>query len=128
MRNTKLIRNTLMAGAFMALVACSSTGSGGADTGTPSAGGVAVQVTNDVVPPTTVTVWIVPETGGRRRLGTISPNGQQTFNFNPGITSMEYRLVAEASGSEDRSSNPFVLEGVPGVQWSVSSVVVRTSR
>ena len=130
MLNTRLIRNILITGAFVAFVACSSTGSGGADTGMPSAGenAVAVQVTNDVVPPTTVTVWVVPETGSRRRLGTISPNGQQTFNFDPGITSMEYRLVAEASDSEDRSSNPFVLEGAQTVQWSVSSVVVRTNR
>lgn len=130
MRNLKLIRNTLVAGAFLALAACSSAGGGGGETGMPSAGGngVAIQVMNDVVPPTSVTVWIVPETGSRRRLGTISPNGQQTFNFNPTLTSMEHRLVAEATGGDDRSSNPFILEGVQSVQWSVSTVVVRTNR
>lgn len=130
MRNPRLIRNAVVAVAFVALAACSSAGGGGANTAMPSGGGdgVAIQVTNDVVPPTSVTVWLVPETGSRRRLGTISPNGQQTFNFNPGMVSMEHRLVAEASGAEDRSSNPFVLEGVQSVQWSVSSVVIRTNR
>lgn len=121
----KTIRNTFMAVAFVALAGCSSAaGSGGG--AQPAAGGVAIQVTNDIVPPATVTIWMAPETGARRRLGTISPNGQQTFNFSPGIRSMEHRLVAEASGASDMTSNPFILEGVQSVQWNVSSVAVRT--
>jgi hypothetical protein len=128
MRNLKTLRNTLVAGAFIALAACSSSTGGGTGSPAGGGGGIAVQVTNDVVPPTSITVWMVPETGSRRRLGTISPNGQDTFNYNPAIRSMEHRIVAQASGAQDRTSNPFVLEGVTSVQWSVSSVVVRTNR
>jgi hypothetical protein len=128
MRTVKLLANSLLAGAFIMLAACSSAGGGSGGGGAPGGSGVAIEVTNDVVPPTTVTVWIVPETGSRRRLGTISPNGVQTFNFNPGIRSMEHHLVAEVSGGSDQGSNPFVLEGVQSVRWSVSSVVIRTIR
>lgn len=129
MRTARRFADSLLAAAFVALAACSSAGGSGGGGGTPAGGsGVAIQVINDVVPPTNVTVWIVPEAGGRRRLGTIRPNGQETFNFNPGLRSMEHRLVAESSGGSDQTSNPFVLEGVQGIRWSVSSVVIRTIR
>lgn len=127
MRNVNRIRSALGVGVLILLAACSSATSS-ANSGTPSGGGnsVAIRVTNDIVPPTSVTVWMVPETGSRRRLGTISPNGQQTFNFTPNLRSMDHRLMAEASGMQDAVSNPFVLEGVTSVQWDVSSALVRT--
>jgi len=131
MRDATLIRNAVVTSAFLVLAACSSasTATGAAPApGGGGGGGVAIQITNDVVPPTTITVWIVPETGSRRRLGTVSPNGRQTFRFNPGIASMDHRLLAQVSGGQNRTSNPFVLNGVTAVQWNVSSDLVRTSR
>jgi hypothetical protein len=111
------------------LAACSSTPSadagagGGAD---PSA--IQVQVTNAVVPPVSITVWMQPETGSRRRLGNIAPNGQATFSYNPSATGSEHRLVAEHVGGGSTTSNPFTLTGVTRLTWQTSSPTVQTGR
>lgn len=108
--------------------ACSSSSQTGADT-TPSAGqGVAFQVTNDLVPPTSITVWLVPETGSRRRLGTLDPNGAQTFTYSPGDRSMDFRLQVEATDGRNVSSQPFTLQGATSVRWGPSSTVATVQR
>lgn len=40
---------------------------------------------------------------------------------------MDYRLVAEAPGTQDSRTNPFVLTGVTRVQWDVSDPNARVS-
>jgi hypothetical protein len=125
MANRRVLRKLVLAAAFTALSACASSGTGG---GAGGGDAVAVTVNNDLVPPSTITVWMVPETGARRRLGTLTPNGTQTFNFSPGVRAMEHRLVAETTGGSDVTSNPFVLDAVSGVRWNVSSPNVTTQR
>ena len=87
-----------------------------------------MQVTNAVVPPVAVTVWMQPETGSRRRLGNIPPNGQATFTFNAATPGMEHRLVAEYVGGGSTSSNPFTLTGVTRLTWQTSSPTVQMGR
>lgn len=132
MKHARRIRRALTLAGALVVGACASGGStpGAEPAGAQTGGGdqVAVQVRNDIVPPATITVYIAPETGSRRRLGTIPPNGQQTFTYNPGIRSMEHRLVAEVSGGQGTQSNPFTLEGATRVTWGASTQVVNVIR
>lgn len=133
MTHARRIRRAFTLAGALVVAACASGGGStpGAEPAAVQTGGgnqVAFQVRNDIVPPATITVYIAPETGSRRRLGTIPPNGQQTFNFNPGIRSMEHRLVAEVSGGQGTQSNPFTLEGATRVTWGASTQVVNVIR
>jgi hypothetical protein len=124
-----VLRRTTLAAAFFALSGCASSGTTGGEGGDAISGdAVAITINNDLVPPASVTIWMVPENGGRRRLGTVNPNGEQTFNFSPGVRSMEHRLVAEATGGSDRESNPFTLVATSGVRWSISGPTVSIQR
>ncbi|MGH7501032.1 MAG: hypothetical protein ACREL7_04670 [Longimicrobiales bacterium] len=115
--------------AAIVLAACASGGTGSAEAaGEVSAGAVAVQINNDLVPPAVLTLWIVPETGARRRLGTVNPNGQATFSFSPTVRAMEHRLVAEVTGGNGQTSNPFSFDAVSSILWNVSSPNVRVNR
>jgi len=130
MAHASRIRRALTLAGALAAASCASAGSGSpaADTAQPASDQVTFQVRNDIVPPATITVYIAPETGSRRRLGTIPPNGQDTFSFLPGIRSMEFRLVAEVSGGQNSQSNPFTLEGATRVTWGASTQVVNVIR
>ena len=129
MRTIRACRASILACMILTLSACATSGTAGGGEGAAVAGdAVAVRVNNDVVPPTTITVWMVPETGARRRLGTVTPNGQETFSFAPGIRSMEHRLMAETTEGGDRTTNPFTLVAVSGVRWNVSSPNVGLDR
>ncbi len=124
------LRVALLAFVGLAAAACASSGGGGAADTTmqPAGNTVTIRVTNDMIPPTPITVWIAPETGSRRRLGTIEPSRQGTFTFTPGIRSMDHRLVAEPSTGNDVTTTPFTLEGVTVVRWTTSSTVVTLER
>jgi hypothetical protein len=132
MAKTRLLRSSFFALASLVITACAS-GGGGGETQTqapaqPTGNTISIRVTNDIVPPTSITVWMVPEQGSRRRLGTLEPNGQGTYTFSPGIRSMEHRLTAEKTGGGSASTNPFTLEGVTGVRWAASSTVATLDR
>lgn len=116
-----------MVAAAVLLAACASTPGGEEAAGAADPNAITVQVTNATVPPTSITIWVQPETGSRRRLGTISPSGQGTFTYVPGVRGMEHRLVAEHVGGGQSSSNPFLLTGVSRVTWQTSSPAVQTS-
>jgi hypothetical protein len=116
----------------LGLSACASGGAGGSGETeeAPAAPGdqVSVQVNNDIMPGANITVWIVPQAGSRRRLGTIMPSGQQTFRFSPFMPNQNFRLSADIEGGRGRTSNPFNLMGVREVRWAVSDVNVRVIR
>ena len=133
MRRSSVLRSLIVAFVMPALAACAGGGGGGGaqeagQTPAPSGNAVSVRVTNDLVPPTPIPVWVIPETGSRRRLGTIEANGQGTFSFSPSVRGMEHRLMAQTAEGREVSSNPVTLEGVRGVRWSASSTVVSTER
>ena len=117
--------------AIMLAGCASSGGNEPADAGAAGSGatgGITVTVTNAVVPPAAITLWMVPQTGSRRRLGTIQPNQQGTFTFAPTVPAIEHTLQAEHVGGGQTTSNPFVLSGVTRVTWQTSSPVVNLGR
>ena len=134
MRVMRYTGRFLIASFCMALTACAGGGSGG-----PGGGGeaavpgadenrVSVAINNDIMPGTTVTVFMVPEVGSRRRLGSLGSITRRTFTYSVTERNMDYRLVAEVSGARNRQSLPFTLVGVTGVQWAVSTSNARLIR
>lgn len=122
MSMTRLIRTSLAVVIALTFGACASGGGGATgEADDPAGEGVSVQVNNDYVPSSQVTVWMVPESGSRRRLGTIPPNGRQTFNYSPNILDMDHHLLAEVSGGQNSQTTPFTLVGVSAVRWDISS-------
>lgn len=123
MRMTRLARASLVAFLSLGFVACAS-GGGSMDEGPAAAAGegIPIQVNNDYVPSAQVVVWMVPESGSRRRLGTIPPNGRSNFRYVPTDRSMDHRLSAEVSGGGTEQTNPFTLTGVTEIRWDVSNL------
>lgn len=126
-RTARLARHAVTVCAVLLAAGCASSGSTAEGTDAVDPNAVAVTVNNDLVPPASITVWMVPETGSRRRLGTISPNGQDTFSFSP-TSAGEYRILAEHVGGGSTTSNPVVLNGVRTLTWSLSNSVVQVGR
>ncbi len=132
MRKTRLAHSRLLALLSLGLAACASGAGGPAGEvsaeAEPTGDQISVQVTNDVMPGRTVVVWMVPETGSRRRLGSVPPNGRGSFNYLPVARSGEYRLVAEVDGRARETSIQFRLVGVSGVRWNLRDPNVRLVR
>jgi len=115
---------------FVALLAMTACGGPRPGPGTPEPSGntVQIRVANDVTPPSLITVWIVTNSGERQRLGTVSPNGERTFNFTPSLRSAEYHLVADVEFSQERTSNPFNMEGVTTIRWEAMRPFIQRGR
>lgn len=132
MKNMKkvsdLLRFTLVGVVAFGLAACASTSSGGATAEGAEGEGIQFTVINDRTPPAPITVYIVPESGGRRRLGTLQPNGRQTFSYQPPVPSQQFSLLAEAVGERDARSEGFTLINVSQIEWQTSSRTVRIRR
>lgn len=132
MTKTRLAHSRLLTLLSLGLAACASGAGGGAGEvsaeAEPTGDQISIQVTNDLMPGRTVVVWMIPETGSRRRLGSVPPNGLGSFNYLPGIRSMDYRLVAEKDGGGRETSTQFALVGVSGVRWNLSDPNVRLVR
>ena len=114
----KTIRGLLFTAlAVLAFGACASSG----DPAPDGPADVSVQIQNNTVPPTTLVVWLVPQTGTRDMLGTVDPNGTRTVSVEAPITPERYRFVAETTAGEVIVSRPFtVAEGDTSVRWDVN--------
>lgn len=121
------VRLALVVATSIGLTACAST-AGGDEPAAGGAGAVAFAVDNDVSPPSSITVYLVPESGGRQRLGTVNANGRQTFSHSPFSPSMQFYLLAEVVGESDVRSESFNLVGATRLEWSVSRRQVRIVR
>lgn len=101
---------------IVGLAACASAPRGG------GAGGVAVRVENNLIPPTTLTVWAHPQVGVRSMVGVIQPSTTKTLYFEPSSVAGQYVFVAETTTGQAIRSNPVGLSGPGGtVVWDVSA-------
>ncbi|HSJ08870.1 MAG TPA: hypothetical protein VK928_03130 [Longimicrobiales bacterium] len=89
---------------------------------------VEVMVNNDLLPSTAVTVWMVPESGARRQLGTVAPMTTKTFAFSPTGATGQYRLVAEHVGGGSTQSGSVILTGLSGIHWNLTNPAVHVTR
>ncbi|HET7274912.1 MAG TPA: hypothetical protein VFI91_07010 [Longimicrobiaceae bacterium] len=116
MRITRL----MMALSLIAVLAVSGCASAGA--GSATEGDLAVRVVNDIIPPTSLTIWMVPTTGGRDMIGVVPPGATRTLDYNLVTASGEYRIQGETTGGEELWSYPFVLSDSDTlVEWDVSA-------
>ena len=110
------------------LAACAGSGAAPSMGGDTGGEGITIEVRNDVVPPTSVIVWVVPESGNRTRLGPVPPNARRSFNYTPPLQAMQIVLMAETEGpstgtmsqQRERRSNPFGTLDVQAVSWTLS--------
>ena len=115
MLHKRFAGHALVALLMTALAGCASTPAGGA------ANEIAVRVNNNLIPPTSLSVYMVPDVGARRLLGTVPPSSNRTLRFNPVGVGGTYRLVGETVGGTDIASTPFSLTGAGIVNWDVQS-------
>lgn len=96
--------------------ACATAGQGEAS----AEGGAMIRVQNNLIPPTSLTVYAVGETGTRRLLGSVSPNSTQTLRFEPGAGG-QYRILARTTSGQEILSNPVSVRSGEGIRWDVQA-------
>lgn len=102
------------------LPACASTGA--ANGGGENA--IRVQVDNNLVPSTTVSISAVTQAGSPMRLGSVIAGGEHTFSFEPLTTTGTFRLVADPPGpSGQLISDPIVFpaDGAALIKWGLAT-------
>ncbi len=108
------------AAAALLLAACAS-----APSGSQTQNVVNIHIQNDLIPPGPVTVYLVPESGIERMLGTITSSGQRTLQYKGLPPVGAHRLVARRLSGNNVVSNIFVMDGVLALEWSLASNFVR---
>lgn len=121
MPHTSLITRTLIVLLVGALAACAS-----APRGEPGEA-VLVKVNNNLIPPTSLSVYMDPEVGARRLLGHVSPGSSTTLRYTGIAVGSNYRLVARTTGGADIPSTPFPLVRGGTVTWDVQSRIATVS-
>lgn len=104
-----------------ALGGCAS-GSGAA--GASGQGSTALEVRNTLIPPTSVSVYAVPEIGSRRLVGVVQPGATRVLRFDPTTTSGQYNFVAETTSGQELVSNPISFSSGASLRWDLSSNLV----
>lgn len=108
----------------LALGACASAGGGAMGAG--AEGAVTVEVQNNLIPPTSLSVYAVSDTGTRRLVGVVQPSATRTLTFDPVAVSGQYYFVAEGTSGDEIRSNPITLGRGDTVRWNLSANLVTT--
>lgn len=80
---------------------------------------IVVRVTNDLVPPVAITVFITPEGGVPQRMGDVDAAATETLSFDAASIPKGYRLVAERPDGTRIVSELFFLERPAFFLWHV---------
>ena len=112
------IRNLMAALILTATAACASSG------GPPAAGGTQgqldIRINNNLIPPRTLTIYLVPRSGIEQNLGDILGSGMKTVSYRGLALKGEYQLVARVVGAEVAVfSNIVVLDKVRLIDWDL---------
>lgn len=117
------VRTLLVLLASMLAAACGTGARGGAP-----GEAVLVQVNNNLIPPTVISVYLVREGGGGRRLlGTVTPGSETTLRYTGATSGGNYRLVARVTAGRDIPSTPFSLIRGGTVNWDLQSGIATVS-
>lgn len=82
-----------------------------------------LRVENDLIPPTSLSVYAVPEIGSRILVGVVPPGETTTLTFDAAAAS-DYRFVAETTAGREITSDEITLGSGDGAIWSVNANVV----
>ena len=81
-----------------------------------------IHLTNDLIPPSDVSIYAVSEDGFRQLLGDVPPNGRKVLHLPMTGVSQMIRLVAERPLGRVLRSDPFVLTSHhPVIDWDLQS-------
>jgi hypothetical protein len=116
---TRTIRRAASALALIALTVMGGCASGGEGGGEP----VLVEVQNDLVPPSALTIYLLPEVGARRLLGNVSPSETATLQFSESTVG-QVRLVARTTAGTEIVSNPVTFGSASTLEWDLSSNIL----
>lgn len=101
------------------LAGCASAGNGEGGGAT-----AAVEVRNDLIPPTALTIYVVPETGGvRRLLGNVGPSQTRVLTINDPVPG-QHRLMARTTLGQEIFSNRINIDIADTLRWDLSSNIV----
>lgn len=102
---------------FGVLIAACATGGSAAGT----EGGTALEVQNNLIPPTALSVYLVPEFGSRRLIGQVQPGRSRVIRFNPLGSGGQFRFAAETTFGREIVSNPVSVELGDSIRWDLSA-------
>lgn len=122
-RARRALSTTLGALAMVALVAaCGRTAEVESGPAATAEDAVQVRVQNNLVQPSTVTVFVQDGTGSQELLGTVEDGETATFEFRAFMEAGAggYRLVAERAGGQDIVSRQIQVQGPATVTWDLS--------
>ncbi len=119
------MKKIIYTAALILLSACASAGSG---EGGP-AETLDIRVNNNLVPPTMLTISLVPSSGVERNLGEAFSSRSTDFRYSGLAPRGQYRLLARAANNRAMASDYIVLDGVQAIEWSLQTnrvTIVRT--
>ena len=79
-----------------------------------------IRVRNNLVPPTSLSISLLPSVGSRSFVGLVSPSQTKTLEYDLTAPAGTYRLLAEATDGSAMASRPFVIPSDNGVEWNLS--------
>ncbi|HEX2202556.1 MAG TPA: hypothetical protein VHG91_04645 [Longimicrobium sp.] len=89
---------------------------------------VQIVVENNLPIPAPLTVYVLPENGGRLLLGTVPGATTASFRYRPVNLGFAHRLVARTTSGDDLRSDLFRLSGKTRLVWSVRDNLLVTER
>lgn len=110
---TRIVRAALLA-VMLAGAGCASAGSSN-DTQAQ----IRVVINNNLIPPSTTEIFLVPNSGIERSLGTISGSGLHELRYTGIKLAGENQLVARTRDSRTVFSTTLVMDGVQAIKWDL---------
>ena len=110
----RILKHTALLSAALLTMSCASTQSG------PQTA-VDVHIDNNLIPPSMITVYFVPEAGIERMIGTVVPATKKVLQYKGLRPVGEYRLVARGTNNSNVVSNVVVMDNVAVLEWSLAT-------
>jgi hypothetical protein len=88
-----------------------------------------IRVNNNLVPPTLLTISLVPTSGVERNLGEAYTSRVSSFRYSGLAPRGQYRLLGRSSNNRTMASEIVVLDGVRAIEWDLRSnrvIILRT--
>ncbi|MEX2572578.1 MAG: hypothetical protein WD737_14855 [Gemmatimonadota bacterium] len=99
-----------------AVSACAHLGGGGDAT-------AELRVENNLIPPTTLSVYALPDTGTRQLVGIVRPGATTDLSFSPRAAA-SYQFVAETTEGRDIVSPPINIRAGDTAEWDLDANIV----
>ena len=79
-----------------------------------------IRVRNNLMPPTSLSISLLPSSGARSFVGLVAPSQTKTLEYDFPAAAGMYRLLAEATDGSALASRAFVMPSDNGVEWDLA--------